>query len=366
MVKTNSTCEKNNLQQESAYLKQIIKIQSLLGQADFNLNAFMLLVVEQVQQLTGATGVVVELVEGDEMVYRAATGSIAGHLNLRLSIHNSISGLCIKKNKVLSSEDTEQDERVDIEACRKVQARSLVVAPLVYESKPIGVLKILSNKPYAFSANNIQTLQVMAGFIASGLAHQILYEANQQILKERTEALNELRKLQKKLYYLANHDNLTQLTNRKSFNEILKMALSYAKNQHYLLALMYLDIDHFKSINDTYGHAIGDELLKAFCARVKRSIRQDDVFARLGGDEFIILIEKMTSQQDATFIASKIIKIISNPFKFNDLILSISTSIGIAFYQGEDISAHELIANADDALYQAKKAGRSGFKVFNN
>ncbi|MGQ3889609.1 diguanylate cyclase domain-containing protein [Legionella sp. CNM-1927-20] len=363
-MRTKQSAKKSSLQQESAFLKQIIKTQSLLGQANFDLDAFMQFVAEQVQLLTPATGAVVELLEKDEMVYRVAAGTIANHVGLRLNRDGSISDLCVVRNEVLYSEDTEQDERVNIETCRKVQARSLVVAPLVYESKPIGVLKILSDKPHAFSVNDIHILQLMAGFIAAGLAHQILYETKERILKERTKVLKQLQEVQEKLSYLAHHDYLTQLINRKSFDEILKRSMSHVKRHGCLLGLMYLDIDYFKSVNDTYGHVIGDELLKAFSARIKRSIRDYDTFARLEGDEFIILLEELTSWQDAIVIANKLIKKVSDPFKFKDLVLVVTISIGITFYKGEDDSPTKLMADADYALYQAKQAGRNSFKIF--
>ncbi|WP_131782050.1 sensor domain-containing diguanylate cyclase [Legionella gresilensis] len=365
-MRIKQSAKNSSLQQESAYLKQIIKTQSLLGQANFNLDAFMQLVAEQLQLLTPATGAVVELVEKNDIVYRAATGLIANHLGLRLSRQSSISGLCVAKNEVLYSEDTEQDERVNIEACRKVRARSLVVAPLIYESQPIGILKILSDKPRAFSINDIHILQLMAGFISSGLAHQILHETNERILKERTKTLKQLQVAQEKLSYLAHHDYLTQIFNRKSFDDILQRSMAHVKRHGCLLGLIYLDIDYFKSINDTYGHVIGDKLLKAFSARVKRGIRNTDIFARLGGDEFIILLEELTSQQDAIIIANKLIKKVSDPFKFNDLTLVITTSIGLAFYRGEEDSHTKLLADADYALYQAKQAGRNNFKIFNS
>ncbi|STX50050.1 sensory box/GGDEF family protein [Legionella busanensis] len=363
-MRIKQSAKNSSLQQESAYLKQIIKIQSLLGQANFNLDAFMQLVAEQLQLLTPATGTVIELVEENEMVYQAATGILANHVGLRLNKQGSISGLCVAKKEVLYSEDTKQDERVNSEACKRFGIRSLVVAPLIYESKSIGVLKILSDKPQAFSIKDRHILQLMAGFIASGLAHQILCEANEHILKERTKALKQLHEAQEKSSYLAHHDYLTQLLNRKSFDEILQRSMAHVKRHGCLLGLMYLDIDYFKSINDTYGHVIGDKLLKAFSARIKRSIRESDTFARLGGDEFIILLEELTAEQDAIVIANKLIKKVSDPFKFNDLTLVLTTSIGIAFYRGEEDSATKLLADADYALYQVKQAGRNNVKIY--
>lgn len=161
---------------EKERLNEVVAIQSLLAAADFDLENFMNSVVAEMQKLTPATGVVIELVEGEEMVYRATTGSVATYLGLRLPKAGSISGLCVKSNKVLYSEDTETDPRVNLEACRKISIRSLVVAPLFSRGKAVGVLKIVSNTPKAFGETDVKILQIMAGFLGTALMNQLIQE----------------------------------------------------------------------------------------------------------------------------------------------------------------------------------------------
>src|SRR5690349_16088267 len=132
------------------HLNRVIETQSHLLHGNFNLNDFMNFVVDQLQGLTSATGVVIELVDDKDMVYRAATGTLKEHIGLRLPIKNSISGLCVISKKILYSEDTEDDHRVNKEACRRVKARSIVVAPLFYQGNPVGVIKIISDQTSAF------------------------------------------------------------------------------------------------------------------------------------------------------------------------------------------------------------------------
>ncbi len=158
------------------YLDALVKVQNCLAQADFDLYSFMDLVVEQMQKLTPATGAIIELVDGDNMVYRAATGTVKPHLGLSLPRANSISGLCVASHQILRSDDTETDSRVNLEACHKVGARSMIVVPLFYNNEAIGVLKTLSDQPAAFSEADVKTLQLMAGYIASGMAKQMLQE----------------------------------------------------------------------------------------------------------------------------------------------------------------------------------------------
>jgi diguanylate cyclase (GGDEF)-like protein len=131
------------------------------------------------------------------------------------------------------------------------------------------------------------------------------------------------------------------------FTKILSDAISKSNRSQSIMALFFLDIDHFKSINDNLGHDIGDELLKQFAKRLQKSIRDYDVAARLGGDEFVILLENIDTQQTAIHIAEKI-----------------TTSIGISFNQGENVTPDELLKQADQALYLSKEGGRNQFTIY--
>lgn len=176
------------LQHDSTRLNEIITTQYLLTQAAFDQDAFVKLVLERMALLTQATSVVFEMVEGDEMVYKAVTGNVAAYLGLRLNRHNSLSGLCVTSGQILSCNDTETDPRVNIDACRKVNARSMVVAPLIHAGNPVGVLKIMGSTPNAFTERDVQTLQLMAGLIGAAIGHQADYETNRRLLAGRTEA----------------------------------------------------------------------------------------------------------------------------------------------------------------------------------
>lgn len=348
----------------SEYLNRIIKVQSLLASAGFNLKSFMQLAVNEMKTLTPATGVVIELVEGNEMVYKAATGTMKKYIGLRLKKNHSISGLCVQTQKILQSRDTEIDHRVNVEACRQVKARSLIVAPLFHQGNAVGVLKIVSKNPNAFKAKDAHTLQIMAGLIGAALAHQMAFETTEKLLKERTFAFNSLEKAQKALRKVAHYDSVTGLPNRNLFRDRLQFALERLKRKKELHALMYLDLDHFKTINDTYGHDIGDKLLKSFGSSIKTCIRSADVAARLGGDEFVILLENITEPDQALKIGTKIIKKINQPIKIKKLTLLVTTSIGLTFFEDDSKESHEIIKEADQALYQAKKTGRNNIKMF--
>jgi diguanylate cyclase (GGDEF)-like protein len=160
---------------------------------------------------------------------------------------------------------------------------------------------------------------------------------------------------------LALHDALTGLPNRRLLEDRIETALQHANRNHHKAAVMYLDLDGFKAINDTYGHAYGDEVLKMVSQRLLSNSRKEDTVARLGGDEFIVLLGDIHSLADAQGPAAKLVEALSEPFFINDLTLQLSTSIGISMYPDDAENVTDLISIADYALYEAKRAGKNRF-----
>lgn len=172
-----------------------------------------------------------------------------------------------------------------------------------------------------------------------------------------------LKQVERKLLTLARFDTLTGLANRLQFNEKLPEALSRAQRRGEAMALMFLDVDHFKAVNDAWGHAAGDAVLKEFAERLRRSVRATDTVARLAGDEFVVILENVHSEAEPQFVARKIVGQISRPFDIDGHRIDVTTSVGIAYHRGGAIAPEELLARADKALYAAKSAGRNTFHV---
>ena len=168
---------------------------------------------------------------------------------------------------------------------------------------------------------------------------------------------------EERLTRLAQFDTLTGIANRHQFNETLAHTLSEYEVDAKPLALMFLDIDHFKLVNDRHGHGCGDLLLKEFAQRLVESVRSSDTVARLSGDEFVILLEGMHSDEEPQFIARKIIAAVEKPFTLEGHHLSVTTSIGIAMRADGTEAASTLMKRADEALYEAKHAGRNTFRL---
>ncbi|KIQ16302.1 diguanylate cyclase [Variovorax paradoxus] len=174
-----------------------------------------------------------------------------------------------------------------------------------------------------------------------------------------------LKAVESQLIELARLDTLTGLPNRLALNELLPAAILRARRTGSAMALMFLDIDSFKAINDTLGHASGDSVLTEYAGRLRASVRSTDIVARLAGDEFVVVLENLNAREAAAAVAQKILERIRAPaFSFDDRSLQVTTSIGVVFREGGNppASAEELLARADSALYAAKSAGRNRFE----
>ncbi|HEX2122482.1 MAG TPA: PAS domain S-box protein, partial [Thermoanaerobaculia bacterium] len=177
-------------------------------------------------------------------------------------------------------------------------------------------------------------------------------------ITERTYAEEQIK-------HLAYHDALTNLPNRLLFKDRLTVALSHANREGSRLAVLFLDLDRFKVINDSLGHNIGDQLLQAVAARVSTCVRDSDTVARLGGDEFTVLLPRLHRSDDAAPVAQKIIEAIRHPFHIEGREFFTTTSIGISLFPEDGVDAETLIKNADTAMYQAKELGRDNYQLFN-
>ncbi len=166
------------------------------------------------------------------------------------------------------------------------------------------------------------------------------------------------------LDHQAHHDALTQLPNRLLFSDRLEQGIAKAKRNNSKLALLFIDLDHFKEINDSLGHNIGDEVLKKVTKRLLDAIRKQDTIARLGGDEFTVIIEELKQGQDASRLAQKILEVLAEPIIVEENILYVSSSIGISLYPSDGTSAQDLLKYADSAMYRAKKEGRNNFQFY--
>jgi diguanylate cyclase (GGDEF)-like protein/PAS domain S-box-containing protein len=197
----------------------------------------------------------------------------------------------------------------------------------------------------------------------------------ERVIVERTAALQNMNQVleaeigERKLaelraQYLADHDALTNLPNRRLLEDRLTQALALSERNRKQTAVMFIDLDRFKAVNDSAGHAAGDAVLKEVSQRLAKQLRTGDTICRIGGDEFVVVLPQFTRLSDIAHVSQKIIETVSMPVNFNDQDLSVSPSIGISIFPDDGRDAETLIRNADAAMYHAKETGRANYQFF--
>ena len=179
-----------------------------------------------------------------------------------------------------------------------------------------------------------------------------------QYVSTQVAAAIERKQLHERLQYLAQYDALTLLPNRELLYDRLNRALVHAKREHECMAVLYVDLDHFKRVNDSFGHAVGDGLLQQIARRLKECVRESDTVARMSGDEFVLLLEKLVLPDHAAVVAEKLRLTLSQPVVIDGHTLNVFPSIGIAVYPEHGEQAQQLLNYADTAMYRVKRSTR--------
>ncbi len=215
--------------------------------------------------------------------------------------------------------------------------------PLESASGIIGALVVLSSADEArFTEQDRELLQFVAVQVVAAV---------------------ERKRMHSRLEYMAQHDQLTDLPNRALFLDRLQKALTRARRGRTRLAVLYLDLDKFKQVNDTHGHTVGDHLLQEVARRLTRCVRESDTIGRIGGDEFIVLLDGIKQPDDAARVTEKILATLSEPYELTGVTLQIIPSIGVAVYPENGEDGNELILYADNAMYQVKRKRRQSIAM---
>ena len=234
------------------------------------------------------------------------------------------------------------------------QAR--MAAPLI----PIVVMSDLDDEAIAIRAlqNGARSYLVRADTTSRLLVTTLAaaLESHRMILQLNTA--------RERARHLATHDQLTGLANRTLFHDRLDQALSAARRGRHKLAVLFVDLDGFKAINDSLGHAVGDGLLRGLARRIAACLRETDTAGRLGGDEFAVLLTNLANEMDAAMVAKKLLSALSEPIQFREQSMSIQCSVGIATFPRDTTDAEELIKKADTAMYHAKERGGNVFDFY--
>lgn len=230
--------------------------------------------------------------------------------------------------------------------------QSSIALPLIVNQRTLGALTIYSAEPHAFSHEEVELLEELASDLAYGI----------ETLRTRIEHES----AEKKLEFLAHHDPLTGLPNRLLLRDHFDQAVALANRKDVGVAVLLLDLDNFKQINDSLGHSCGDRVLILVARRLQSCIRETDTISRQGGDEFVILLSNIRDPDSIEAIAQTVIESFAEPFTLDGYNLNTSFSIGISLYPDDGREFDTLLKQADTALYQAKDAGRNTYRFFSN
>jgi diguanylate cyclase (GGDEF)-like protein len=222
--------------------------------------------------------------------------------------------------------------------------------PLLTHGDVVGVMSFMAVEKDTFTPEFAELLQRLVDNVSFAL--------------ENFDRADEKTKADERIEYLASHDSLTSLPNREMFNGLLRRAIDAGARYQRQFALLFIDLDRFKVINDSLGHDAGDMLLVEIAGRLRRALRSSDVVARLGGDEFVVILEEAAERREVERVASEVLSVLSQPLLLSGHECHTTASIGIAMYPSDGTDLQTLTKNADMAMYLAKEDGKNGFRFF--
>jgi len=351
------------LHQREAEIAMLREISTVIG-GETNLQKVFDLVAERARDLIEAETVTIPILTPDQSsyTYRAASGENAEELiNANLPIEIGICGWVLRHRKawwrgvldLLSQNERNQWEK---------EAGTIILVPLVGKRQFLGGIAGINKVGGGeFDKRDLDLLTLFASQVGIAIENvMFLEELNRarqraEAFKEKLEATNQqLSRTNEELQHLAVHDPLTGLPNRTLILDRVQQSILSAKRNHHCMALIMIDLDHFKEVNDTLGHTIGDQLLINIGKRFQSTLREPDTLGRLGGDEFAVVLPE-ASQDDALLVARKLQSALQEPVKADHSSFSIGASLGIAMYPQHGTDPSSLLKGADVAMYIAKR-----------
>ncbi len=325
------------VQRNQERMATVIATQQDVAMTEQGLEETLLLVAERAQILAKADAAGILLLDEEELAFRAGSGRLSEYGTLVLDPPGGLLGNCLSEGIPILRGEVEPREL----AIPGFTARSLATVPINYAQKNVGVLCVASNEPNKFDERDSESLQLLAVVVTAAMGQD---ELKRQAAKSEYESL---------------HDSLTGLPNRTLFYDRIHQALLAAERDGGRVAIAIMDLDRFKEVNDTLGHASGDHVLQEIGRRLQDTLRASDTVARLGGDEYGLLLPKQADSAETVHLLDKLVKAIEPPIELDGLPIAIEGSIGVAFYPDHGLSVEELVQRADVAMYVAKHDNRS-------
>lgn len=321
--------------------------------------SFIEYALDKVIEVTRATGGVV-LLGGTE----AGLGITVAHGQMSRPSVDEFNGgetlarACMESGMALRSDATATDGRIHGTARRRHGLHSLIAAPLRYGGAVLGVVEICSSVSHAFDDIDAQAIALIGDAMGGALGRQLALEENARLLRRLHDALLDTQATAQMYQDAASLDALTGLPNRAAFETQLEAVCAAHEGQPHRFGVLFLDLDDFKDINDTHGHATGDQVLRAAGAALRETLRDTDMVARLGGDEFVVLLSSLRdADRDVRSVAEAVEDELARPRVVNGVRLRIKCSVGWVIHDGV-AHAHEVLHAADERMYEKKRERR--------
>lgn len=353
-----------------------MKVVSEIGRkitASLDIEEIMFTVYENVNQLMSAEGFGIAIYHRDrqEIDYRLflENNKRMPREVKKVDPDKGFASWCIVNKRELLINDAETEYKKYLKTPSKPLGRrceSIIYLPLAIKNEIIGVLTVQSFSKNAYSDYHLDILKALGAYLAIALENSIMYEEMKQLNALLVSDKQNLEDANKRIAYMANHDNLTGLPNRRLLYDLIEQVISHSRRNKKEFALFYIDLDNFKPINDNFGHEVGDEVLKIGSQRLLHAFRESDTVARIGGDEFAAVIRDVDGKKAIQQVAKKAIKALQAPIKVQEQTCTVTVSIGIAIFPGNGATFEELLKKADQAMYMVKETGKNGFCFYNS
>ena len=314
---------------------------------------------------TEVLGIAVRESEEDclEYAYYFDDGKERGGWRIHLDSKSSLAAWAFRNSQPVVIHDVNRDWRRYLELKPTSQGkrkRSVVIMPLAVEDRMIGVFTVQAGPPDAYSEGQVRLLEALAPFVAIAVENSLIHDRLEELNRVVTSEKLALERASDQITHLANHDSLTGLPNRRLLFELLRQGFDSARRDARKVAVIFVDLDDFKPINDRYGHIQGDRALIEVSERLRSALRASDTVARVGGDEFVAVIHGPRTRSDIERVASKIVEECCRPFDFLPQASGVSVSMGAAVFPDDGDTIEEILNHADAAMYRVKHSTKNG------
>ena len=314
---------------------------------------------DTVMELTRATGAAVLMADSSgALTVAAARGQMADVAVDAFDQSQTLARACLRAHMTLHSDATHDDDRIVGGSRRDHHLHSLIATPLRYGDEVLGVLEVCSSVVLAFDDIDAQAVALVGNAMGGALGRQMALDEHARLLARLESALHDTQATARKYQDAALYDALTGLPNRAHFESRLAEVCHAHQGEGGAFAVLFLDLDGFKAVNDEYGHATGDAVLREAATSLRECLREADLVARLGGDEFVVLLPSLRdAQRDVQAISATIQSALGRPRTIDGVDLRIHASVGWVAHDGA-ADAPAILAAADAAMYQHKKSQR--------